>query len=408
MKKRHFPAVRVLSLLLFLLMMLSAPGSMASAIAPAGEPDAALPCTAALPAAAWGDIETAAPYVYEGTRVSRNPGATVLPSVGDRRVVTGAAKNPYAGMRLLPGGTPFGLRLHTAGVLVVELSAIESGGRAVRPAQDGGVQVGDVLLRINGKSVSSVEEATALMEGSGGAPLTLTLRRSGKDCTATVTPRKSDADGKYRSGMWLRDTAAGLGTLTFYDPQSGLFGGLGHGVCDATCGALIPIGHGTVYTARVSGAVRGEVGKPGELRGTLGTRQIGQLVTNSPSGVFGVLQESPRADGETLPVAAPDEVHAGTATLYCTLGDGGVEAFTVEIAQPDCTGTGTRSFTVHVTDPALLSRTGGIVQGMSGSPLVQDGRLIGAVTHVLIDDPTSGYGIYIGRMLDNMQMRVAA
>lgn len=406
MKKRYFPAVRILALLLFLFIILLAPAIRAD-----GAADTAVACAASLSPAGAAALPampgwqgTGAFFPCGGTRVSRNAAGHVL-----RPLKTGAAAaGSYAGMRLIPGGTPFGLRLHTAGVLVVELSAIESGGHAVRPAQDGGVRVADILLRINGRAVSSVEEATAQMEGSGGAPLRLTLRRDGKEHTVTVTPCKSDADGKYRAGMWLRDTAAGLGTLTFYDPESGLFGGLGHGVCDAACGALIPLGQGTVYTASVTGAVRGEVGKPGELRGTLGARQIGQLVTNSACGVFGVLQKSPRPDAAPLPVAAPDEVHAGAAKLYCTLGDGGVEEFSVEIANPDCAGPDTRSFTVHVTDPGLLARTGGIVQGMSGSPLVQDGRLVGAVTHVLIDDPTSGYGIYIGHMLDGRQMRVAA
>ncbi len=310
---------------------------------------------------------------------------------------------------LCPGGIPFGIRMETAGVMVVGLSEVTSGGKACRPAYEAGLRQKDIIQEINGKAVRDAASATSTITACGGKSIRFTVMRGEETKTYTVTPKKADNDGQYRCGLWLRDSASGIGTVTYIDPETGLFGGLGHGVCDSDTGALVPLSRGSVLSVKLSGAVKGEVGKPGELRGCFSGRRLGSVVTNSECGVFGVLSDIPKNLGTPVPVGHMADVCEGDATLLCTLDDGGVQAYRVEISRIDRSGERpTKSFTVKVTDPALLEKTGGIVQGMSGSPLLQNGRLIGAVTHVLVDDPTTGYGIFIDNMLARMKMRAAA
>ena len=300
---------------------------------------------------------------------------------------------------LIPGGMPFGVRLETKGVMVVGLSEVVSSGKTCRPAYEGGVREKDLLVEIDGKTVATAEEASAAISAAGANSLTLTVLREGKRLDLRVTPKKCDKDGVFRTGIYLRDSVSGIGTVTFIEEGSGLFGGLGHGVCDSDTGALVPLLTGKVLSVRITGVEPGKTGKPGELRGALGANRLGVLVTNSECGVFGVLSNLPACEREALPVCPSCEVKEGPATLLCTLGDDGVKEYAVEIVSINRGKSPTKSFTVRVTDPTLLERTGGIVQGMSGSPLIQNGKIIGAVTHVLIDDPATGYGIFIENML---------
>ena len=310
--------------------------------------------------------------------------------------------------RLIPGGMPFGLRMHTRGLLVVGTGEVVSGGRKLRPAYDGGLRAKDILLSVDGSSVSTVEELTARIGASGGKALTLTVARGDAQVTLKVTPARADADGRYQCGLLVRDAASGIGTVTFIDPESGLFGGLGHGVCDADTGVIMPLSRGTVTGVRIRSVIRGERGKPGELRGSITGERLGLLAENNECGVFGVLHRGQGSADTALPVAAASEVKEGAASVRCTLGEDGVREYSIEISRIDHSARPTKSFTVHVTDPELLARTGGIVQGMSGSPIIQNGKLVGAVTHVLVDDPTTGYGIFIENMLSHMNMRAAA
>lgn len=311
--------------------------------------------------------------------------------------------------KLIPGGMPFGVRLRTAGILVVGLSEIQVNGRAVRPAYDAGVRPRDILLSIDGTALSSAEEATQRIAAAKGQPVRLTLSRNGQEQTLTVTPQKCDTDGQYRCGLWLKDSTSGIGTVTFLYPDSGLFGGLGHGICDSETGALMPLSHGQILDVRIHGAIRGTAGRPGELQGTFTGQRLGKLVSNSECGVCGILHETPQTKYGALPVATAAEVQPGAAVILCTLGDDGIGEYAVELSSLDpASDRPTRSFVVHVTDRTLLSRTGGIVQGMSGSPILQNGKIVGAVTHVLVDDPTTGYGIYMENMLAHMRMRTAA
>ena len=215
-----------------------------------------------------------------------------------------------------------------------------------------------------------------------------------------LTPVYSKESEKYKLGIWVRDNTAGIGTLTFIKSDDGMFGGLGHGIYDIDTGELLPLSRGIVTDVSVTGIIKGSAGKPGEIRGYLKQNKTGALITNCDCGVFGVFTPSPEISKEKLlPIAFRSEVKCGPATIRCTLDEGGIKEYGIEILNINHDSQGTKCFTVHVTDSALLEKTGGIVQGMSGSPIIQDGKLVGAVTHVMVNDPTTGYGIFIENML---------
>ncbi len=305
---------------------------------------------------------------------------------------------------LCPGGMPFGVKFFTDGLMVVGLSDVDTEGGAVGPARDAGVAERDVIIKINGEVARSVEDLIGAVENSGGAPLTLTLRRDTSEFEVTINPAFSVADGKYKTGMWIRDSAAGVGTVTFVSPETGAFAGLGHGICDSVTGELMPMLKGIVVDVSIEGIDKGIAGDPGELKGFFSSGKKGALIGNTMSGVFGVLSEVPESikSIEALPVGLRDSVHEGEAYIMCTLDDNTIGRYAINISEIQADASDNKCFVVTVTDATLIEKTGGIVQGMSGSPVIQDGRLIGAVTHVLIGDPTKGYGIFIENMLREM------
>ncbi len=305
-----------------------------------------------------------------------------------------------ADTRLIPGGVPFGVKLYSQGVLVVGVGDVVCGGESVSPARDAGFMERDVICAVDGKRVSEAAEVSELVSASEGKPIEFTVYRSESELTISVTPVVSEEDGKYKTGLWIRDSTAGIGTVTYIDPEIGSFAGLGHGICDPDTGELTPLSRGTVVNVAISGVVKGQAGMPGELKGYFSSGKIGTLLGNNECGVYGIFSEYPRGiANEALPVALSNEIHEGEAELWCTTDGGGVGKYKVKISNIDRSGRQIKNFVVTVTDSTLLERTGGIVQGMSGSPLIQNGRLIGAVTHVLINDPTKGYGIFIENML---------
>ncbi len=300
---------------------------------------------------------------------------------------------------LVPGGQSVGIAMSTDGVVVVGLS--DPGGTISSPARLAGVRPGDILTTVNGQPLKSSE---ALSEAvAPGDTLTLSLERGGQPITLSVTPVQ-DAGGVNRLGLWVRDSTAGIGTLTFYDPESGSYGALGHAITDADTGVILPIDSGTLIESQISEIERGEKGHPGELIGRFGatSRVLGSINQNGMRGIYGQL------DGRLVNTLYPDgvlamasgEVHPGKAQLLTTLDEGGVHAYDCEIVRLTDSPQSERSFVIRITDEELLRRTGGIVQGMSGSPILQDGKLAGAVTHVFVSDPTRGYGIFIENMLD--------
>ena len=304
----------------------------------------------------------------------------------------------YEGMSLCPGGCAVGVKFSTRGVLVVGLSAVRCEDRELSPAEDAGIKVKDILLTVNGTEVNAVKEVSRAVTESEGTPLALTVERNGKVKALTLTPVKTK-DG-YRAGMWLRDSTAGIGTVTYVDPETGEFGGLGHGICDVDTGTLMPLKRGSAMKVEIGGVVKGQAGRPGEIKGYFKPERCGNVLCNTVCGVFGVFSEMPQGVSDAIPVASRYELTEGEAEIICTLGDDGPKHYTVEISKIDRNGTDNKNFVITVTDKALKERTGGIVQGMSGSPILQNGKLVGAVTHVLINDPAKGYGIFIENMLD--------
>ncbi len=310
-----------------------------------------------------------------------------------------APDDSFSQLRLCPGGQVFGVRMYTPGVMVVRTCEVATDAGRVKPAESAGLLKKDLITHIGGRQVHSMTDITAAVEKCGGKPLTFTLSRGGQTLSVTVQPVLSQADGKYRIGLFLRDRTAGIGTVTFIQPDTGVFGGLGHGICDGETGTLIPLSKGHVTDVHLQSVVKGLAGDPGELRGVLGTHKLGMLSVNSEAGVFGVLAQPPHVGHAALPLARASEVKVGKATIYCTLADGECRPHDIEITKIHGPERDTKCFSIRVTDKELLSITGGIIQGMSGSPIVQNGKLVGAVTHVLLNDPTGGYGIFIEKML---------
>lgn len=298
------------------------------------------------------------------------------------------------------GGMPFGVKFSTEGVMVVGYGSEQP--KNANPGFLAGIRPSDTILKINEKSVRDVSAMTAAVDESGGKRITLLCRRNGKEFAAELTPYRSSGDGRYKTGLLVRDSGAGIGTVTYIIPDTLGFGGLGHGICDSETGALIPIGRGIVSSVTVTGVVKGSVGSPGELHGNFTGPKTGNVILNTSCGVFGAFSSLPSGCDTLMPVGSSDEVRRGDAYIVCSVGEGAPRRYTVKLSDIDRNAKGSKCFSIKVTDPELLQRTGGIVQGMSGSPVIQDGRLIGAVTHVLINDPTSGYGIFIGNMLMSM------
>ncbi len=299
--------------------------------------------------------------------------------------------------KVCPGGMPFGVKFYTDGVIVSAIEEIVCESGTVSPAESAGINIKDIITHVNNKKVASATAVSEAVAKSGGSPLVLTVQRGDQILSLTLTPAKSP-DGKYRAGLWLRDNTAGVGTVTYINPDTGEFAGLGHGICDCDTGKLLPLLRGSVMNVTINGIKRGLAGAPGEIRGSLGTNKLGSLTKNSNTGVYGVITELPQG---TTPVeiGTRGDIHEGEAKIICTLDNEGPREYTVMLSSIDREGKSSKNFIVCVTDKALLEKTGGIVQGMSGSPIIQDGKLVGAVTHVLVGDPTRGYGILIENML---------
>lgn len=294
-----------------------------------------------------------------------------------------------AARMLIPGGNIVGLELQNDTVTVV---SFENGSQA----QAAGVQAGDRLLAIDGTPITSVQDVRSALERSGGS-VELTVLRGNSvsvlQCRPSITP-----DGP-KLGVYLRQGVTGIGTVTYYDPATQTFGTLGHGVNDPT-GQLIRLRMGNTYPARVTSIRKGVAGQPGQLMGTLISQTpSGTLSRNTTLGVFGTL-ETP-VKGEPLPVGSCEEIHTGPAVILSAAQGDAPKEYSVEILRIySAARQNGRNLLLRVTDPELLAATGGIVQGMSGSPIIQDGKLVGAVTHVLVNDPSTGYGIFIENMLD--------
>ena len=323
---------------------------------------------------------------------------------------------------LVPVGHTVGIKLFSRGIVVVKLT---DGGT---PARECGLRTGDVIVKCGGDAVTSTEQFQSLLQKSGGnasnlqvdragnsgsavtsteqfqtllqkngsEAADLQISRSGNSMTLSVEPSQND-QGVYCIGAWVRDSMAGIGTMTYYDPSTGVFGALGHGVTDTDTALLMPFSNGSILPSTVKAVKKGEAGSAGELRGDFDlTNDLGPLYANTGSGIFGKLNTAPGTEA-AVPVGT---ALPGPAVIRANVQGDDVREYCIEILKVSSNSTDGRDLVLSVTDPALLETTGGIVQGMSGSPILQNGKIVGAVTHVLLNDPTKGYGILIENMLD--------
>ena len=336
------------------------------------------------------------------TELPSVPCATALRGAATYTTVLAADTDDLRELMLCPGGMPFGVKFYTDGVMVVGFCDVDTGKGSINPATRAGLHAKDVILKINGETLHGAADMTERIEASGGRPLQLLCRRGSKEFETSLTPVLSATEKTYKTGIWVRDSGAGIGTVTFLFPDSGAFAGLGHGICDADTGALVEMRKGAVSDVTISSVVKGASGAPGELKGHFNPGRSGALLGNSNCGVWGVFSDVPDCPNDPLPVGLRDDVKEGNAYILCTATDGEMQKYDIRISNIKRDAKGSKCFTVTVTDPDLLALTGGIVQGMSGSPIIQNGKLVGAVTHVLINDPTTGYGIFLENMLANM------
>ncbi len=290
---------------------------------------------------------------------------------------------------LYPGGSVFGLVINEDGATVTEVH----GNRALL--------VGDRIVGVNGNDINDMTEVEELVKSSGGKRMDIEVIRCGEKLNLSVTPRMED--GQYTLGVRLRSRTAGIGTVTFIDPETHAFGGLGHGVSDPVGNGCISLCTGAVTSVTLGSCKRGEIGHAGELTGILKQNRIGTINMNNECGIFGTLDDLPDYCSAPIPAANREDIKTGKAEIISTVKNGMRSTYEIEIYDIDYTSSGSKSFKIKVTDPTLISLSGGIVRGMSGSPIIQDGKLVGAVTHVMVANPTEGYGIFIENMLNAAQ-----
>ena len=295
---------------------------------------------------------------------------------------------------VIPSGECIGVKMYTDGLMVVDTSAVtDKNGRKIDIATAYGIEKGDIITKINGKKTQTSEMLSESISESCGNDITLTVRRGGKEEDKTITP--ADTVDGFKLGLWLRDSTAGLGTITFYKDNQ--FAALGHGICDVDTGSIMPISRGIIQKCTVTSVEKGSSGSPGAISGDINGIEVGKITQNTEHGLFGSLN-SP-CKGKALPVAEKKEIKTGDAKILADVDGNGVKEYSIEIKRIFPSVKGTKDMVINVTDDQLIAKTGGIIQGMSGSPIIQNGKLVGAVTHVFVNDPTRGYGIFIENML---------
>jgi len=307
-------------------------------------------------------------------------------------------------VEVIPLGMAIGVRINTDGIMVLGTGSFQGeDGEAHSPA-DGQLMAGDLIFLVNGQPVKN-KEILSLMVAESEGDVIFYLRRDDEEMEIVITPQVASADDVRRIGAWVRDSTKGIGTITYFNPRTGVFGALGHGIIDVDTRQMMSVKDGFIMPSTVTDVQRGARGLPGELEGDVDTRYvIGEIVVNSPSGIYGTLTDTMRkelADKTPVPIALRSHIMEGPATILTTVSGQNVQEYEIYIENVNrFADDDTKGMIIRITDPALLKKTGGIVQGMSGSPILQNGRIIGAVTHVFVQDPTKGYGIFIESMME--------
>lgn len=313
--------------------------------------------------------------------------------------------------KIIPSGEAIGVKIQTKGVLVVGLSSITaSDGKKRSPAANAGFEVGDTILEIDGHKIEKERDISTIVNENSNKKLNFLIERSGMQHNLSVQPIQSIDDDIYRIGLWVRDNIAGVGTMTFYDPETNSFGALGHGITDIDSGVLIDISKGTILKSKVASVQKARKTVPGEIVGIFyeSDEPYGMIYGNTKYGIYGKIKKQYKIDNKkAMPIALSYQVKEGPAKILSTIDGDKIEEFDIEIQKVNRQSTaGAKSMMLKITDKRLLDITGGIVQGMSGSPIIQEGRVVGAVTHVLVNDPTRGYGIFIEWMLEEAEVQL--
>lgn len=308
---------------------------------------------------------------------------------------------------VIPLGTAIGMKLYTKGVLVVGMSQISTiSNEKTKPYENSGIEQGDMIVAVNNKEVSTTEELIEEVNKSNGNSVKIKYLKNNEIQETSITPVKSKDN--YKIGLWVRDAAAGVGTLTFYEPNTNSFMALGHGISDIDTEKIVEISNGELITANIISIKKGEKGNPGEIKGTIDCgNKIGEISKNTNLGVYGNVTNKNYLDidySNELEVAARNEIKEGKAQIICQLDNDGKKEYDIEIKKIYTTNNeDNKSMLIKVTDENLLNKTGGIIQGMSGAPIIQNGKFIGAVTNVLVNDPTQGYAVFADMMIKQMR-----
>ena len=313
----------------------------------------------------------------------------------------------YPSIKVVPTGNLIGLKLYTNGVLVIGTSEIQSiSGDAIKPFESTSIEEGDTIIELDSQEIDSTRTLQTVINNSAGRTLEIKYIKNGEICTSNIKPVQTGSN-EYRLGLWVRDSASGVGTMTFYEPDSKRFAALGHGISDSDTGNLLDIETGEVVNSKIVNIIKGKKGFPGEIKGSIsGQATIGAVSNNTDFGIFGELEENVMTinkyqDG--INIALREEITLGEATIRATLETGQTEEYTVEITAIDLdNNTNNKSMQIKITDERLINKTGGIICGMSGAPMIQNNKLIGAITNVLVSDPETGYAVFADIMIKEM------
>lgn len=343
-----------------------------------------------------GSLEAFSPCLSQGKYEAKVKLFGVLP-------IKNAKINVIEKQNVIPLGKAFGVKLYTQGVIIVDITDFLHDGQVQNPAYSVGVREGDVILTYNGVEITSNEDLIAQVKKSNGQPQKAVIRRNNLTYDVDITPLTDDSDGSYRIGLWVRDSTAGIGMLTFFNSSNNTLVGLGHSISDSDTGQVMPVSTGELVSANIEGVVKGQSGSPGELLGSFIEKSIiGVLTENLKTGLVATCVTEEFSDLKSYPVAIKDEIETGPAQIISCVDGTESKYYDIEIVKKNNNLQETKNMVIQITDTELLEYTGGIVQGMSGSPIIQNGKIIGAVTHVFVDDPTKGYSIFIENMLGNV------
>ncbi|MDE5605372.1 MAG: SpoIVB peptidase [Eubacterium sp.] len=317
--------------------------------------------------------------------------------VKNQKIVKSETKSVYV------SGEPFGIKLYTDGVIVVGTKDINVDGKTVNPSKDAGIEVGDVIISINNKRVYSSDEVEEILNDNNGKDYVICIKRGEEYKTFKLSPVYLQKEGCYKAGMWVRDSTAGIGTVTFFNKEAGTVAALGHPITDVDTGEIMPILNGEAVETVVTSVVKSGSNETGSLCCDFLSKSIGGLDKNTNMGIYGSFNKKIDLSAYTkYEVASPQEVEKGFAQIICTVDDKGPQVYSIEIIKISYNDE-VKNMIIKITDDKLIEKTGGIIQGMSGTPIIQNGKLVGAITHVIVNNPLKGYAIFAQTMLEESE-----